>query len=50
MEEILGHKIANLGIEISEGSDDAVARLEKILESNRDGLLPMTSDQPLPKI
>ncbi len=36
----LGHKIANLGIEISEGSDDAVARLEKILESNRDGLLP----------
>jgi len=36
----LGHKIANLGLEISEGSDDAVGKLEKLLESTRDGLMP----------
>lgn len=36
----LGHKIANMGIEISEGVPDAVVRLEALLHSTREGLLP----------
>lgn len=36
----VGHKIANLGIEITEGVDDALVRLEELLHGTREGLLP----------
>lgn len=36
----LGHKIANMGIEISEGSADAMQRLEAVISGSRDSLLP----------
>ena len=36
----VGHKIANLGIEITEGVDDALVRLESLLHGTREGLLP----------
>ena len=36
----IGHKIANLGIEITEGVDSALVRLEELLHGTREGLLP----------
>lgn len=36
----IGHKIANLGVEITEGVDDALVRLEELLHGTREGLLP----------
>jgi len=36
----VGHKIANLGIEITEGVEDALVRLEALLHGTREGLLP----------
>ena len=36
----VGHKIANLGIEITEGVSDAMARLESLLLKVRDGVMP----------
>lgn len=36
----VGHKIANLGIEITEGVGDAMTRLESLLTRVRDGVMP----------
>jgi len=36
----IGQKIANLGIEITEGNDTAMERLDKLLERTKDGFMP----------
>lgn len=42
----VGHKIANLGIEITEGVDDAMSRLSTLLDRVRDGVMPNDFGEP----
>jgi replicative DNA helicase len=42
----IGQKIANLGIEITEGNDTAMERLDKLLERTKDGFLPDDFGEP----
>jgi KaiC/GvpD/RAD55 family RecA-like ATPase len=43
----IGHKIANLGVELTEGVPDAMARLTSLLDKTRDGILPDDFGDPV---
>jgi replicative DNA helicase len=44
-----GRQIANLGIELSQGNDEAMKRLERVLERSKDGFLPDDFGDPTTK-
>jgi KaiC/GvpD/RAD55 family RecA-like ATPase len=44
-----GRQIANLGIELSQGNDEAMKRLERVLERSKDGFLPDDFGEPTTK-
>lgn len=45
----IGRQIANLGIEIAEGNDEAIKRLERMMERSKEGFLPDDFGQPTTK-
>lgn len=45
----IGRQIANLGIEISEGNDEAIKRLERMMERSKEGFLPDDFGAPTTK-
>lgn len=44
-----GRQIANLGIELSEGNDEAIKRLERMMERNKAGFMPDDFGDPTTK-
>lgn len=44
-----GRQIANLGIELSQGRDEAMKRLERLIERSKDGFLPDDYGEPTTK-
>jgi len=42
----IGRQIANLGLEISEGNDEAMSRIQRIVEKNADSYLPDDFGEP----
>jgi replicative DNA helicase len=44
-----GRQIANLGIELAEGNDEAIKRLERMMERSKEGFLPDDFGQPTTK-
>lgn len=44
-----GRQIANLGIELSQGNDEAMKRLERVIERSKDGFLPDDYGAPTTK-
>lgn len=45
----IGHKIANIGVELREGNADALQRLEQLLENTRTGIMPNDFGDPTTK-
>jgi len=45
----IGHKIANIGIELTEGVPDAMERLDKLLGNVREGVMPNDFGEPTTK-